>query len=96
MNHQVGDAIAVPRLIQRFYTLHSPVRRYYQFRNYLYLAERHLRHSPLFILKLGLAQLILFALMALYDREPFESYRAALRGVRDYFARVKGPAPELA
>jgi len=93
MMHRVGHALAAPRLVRRFYTLHPPVRRYYMFRNYLYLAERHLRRFPLFIAKLGALQLVLLALMAVYDPRPMASYRAVWQGVRDYFRGVQGPAP---
>ena len=93
--HRVGHPVAAPRWVRRFYTLHSPVRRYYMFRNYLYLAERHVRRFPLFILKLGMLQLVLLVLMGFYDPHPLASYRAVLRGVRDYVLRVSGPAPEL-
>ena len=96
LRHRVGHRFAAPRWVQRFYTLHPPVRRYYMFRNYCYLAERHLRRFPLFILKLGVLHVVLLVLMAFYDPHPLMSYRAVLRGVRDYFRRVTGPAPGFA
>lgn len=93
MRHRVGHAVEAPGLVRRFYTLHPPIRRYYQFRNYFYIAERHVRRFPGFVIKLGVVQLLLLVLMGFYDPNPLDSYRAALRGLRDYLARVEGPAP---
>ena len=96
MRHQLGDVLALPSAIRPFYARHSPTRRYYMYRNYFFLAERHLRAFPAFVLKLGLLQLILAALIARYDASPLDSYRAVLRGTRDYFARRLGPEPVTA
>lgn len=96
MHHQLGDAVRLPSVLRPFYARHSPTRRYYMYRNYFFLAERHLRAFPAFVLKLGLLQLILAALIARYDASPMASYRAVLRGTRDYFARRLGPEPVTA
>jgi rhamnosyltransferase len=94
MRHQLGEAVRAPRLIRRFYALHSPVRRYYMYRNYMYLVERYLVSFPAFILKLGLAQVILTVLIAFLDPSPKRSYRAIGCGIRDYLSRREGPFVE--
>jgi hypothetical protein len=64
------------------------------YRNYLYLAERHLWRFPIFIVKLGILQVLLLPFIAVFDREPLRSYRAVIRGIVDYFARRSGPCRE--
>ena len=91
MHHQLGEAREVPHFVQRCYSEHSPLRRYYMSRNFLYLAERHLRSFPFFILKLATAHVVELVLVGMYDPKPLTSYKAVLRGVQDYFARRSGP-----
>ena len=46
MRHQLGEAVAVPGFLRRHYARHSPTRRYYMYRNYLYMVERYWRDFP--------------------------------------------------
>jgi hypothetical protein len=93
MQHALGEPVRIGNFLGKFYARHAPVRRYYMFRNYLYLVERYLLRFPSFIVKLGAARLILFALIGFFDTSPLESYRAAARGVYDYLRRKRGPYP---
>ena len=90
MQHQLGDERAVPGFLKKFYALHSPLRRYYMHRNFMYLGERYLFRFPVFVLKLAMVTIVEMLLVGFYDPRPMESYRAAIRGVRDYFARRNG------
>jgi rhamnosyltransferase len=96
MQHRLGDADAVPAFLRRYYAQHSAVRRYYMYRNFLYMVERYGTRFPLFIAKLAVAQLIHLLLIGILDPSPLGSYRAAARGVRDYVARKAGPFVEHA
>ncbi len=91
LRHQLGDAVPLPRWVGRVFARHSPGRRYYMYRNYLYLAERYVTAFPGFVLKLGLLQLAQTVLIAAYDAKPAASYAAVIRGIRDYVARRTGP-----
>lgn len=91
MRHQLGEAVRVPARLRPFYARHAPARRYYMYRNYGYLARRHLRRFPGFVLKLGVLQGILTLLIAAYDVRPAESYRAVWAGVRDFLGGRTGP-----
>jgi rhamnosyltransferase len=93
MHHRLGEERDVPAFARRFYALHSPVRRYYMYRNYLYLAERHMLRFPGFIAKLGLGQMILLPLIGLFDTTPMRSYGAVVRGVAHWVTRRRGPMP---
>jgi rhamnosyltransferase len=90
MSHQLGEASVLPGFLKKFYTRHHPIRRYYMTRNFMYMAERHLRKFPLFIIKLGILQALLTVLVGFFDAEPLRSYRAMADGIGDYFARKRG------
>lgn len=96
MHHQLGTAREIPAFLRRYYSEHSPLRRYYSSRNILYMMKRYWRRFPLFVLKLGTAHVVQLVLVALYDPAPMRSYRAVARGVRDYLARRQGPYLERA
>lgn len=96
MRHELGDAVRLPGVVRNFYALHSPVRRYYMSRNFMYLAERYLFEFPWFIVKLGLSLVILLVLIGFRDPSPLASYRAAARGIWDYILRKKGRYSENA
>ena len=96
MRHQLGEAIDVPRFARKYFALHSPSRRYFMYRNFMYMIERHGPAFPLFMTKLALSQLLLTVLIGFFDPEPLKSYRAILRGLGDYIARREGPpAPQV-
>ena len=96
MHHHVGDVAPSGGFLRRFYTQHSTARRYYQYRNFLYLVERHVLGFPAFIAKLSVAQMIHLLLIGIHDPHPLSSYRAVGCGVRDYLARRQGPWVERA
>jgi len=91
MQHQLGDSVELPNAITKYYARHSPVRRYYMYRNSMYMAERYLFQFPGFIAKLGLSQMLLLLLIGFLDPKPFASYRAIARGIWDYAVRKNGP-----
>jgi rhamnosyltransferase len=90
MQHELGESVNLPEVVRKYYALHSPVRRYYMYRNYMYMAERHVLKFPGFIVKLGLSQMLLLLLIGFLDASPLASYRAIARGVWDYAVRKEG------
>jgi len=91
MEHQLGDSVDLPKGVQKYYARHSPVRRYYMYRNFMYTAERHFFTFPGFIFKLGISSVLLLLLIGVLDASPLASYRAVARGLWDYAARKDGP-----
>lgn len=91
MQHQLGEAVDVPRALRNYYASHPPTRRYYMYRNFMYLMERYVFEFPGFIAKLGTSQILLLFLIAFLDTAPLASYRAIARGVWDYAMRRRGP-----
>jgi len=96
MQHQLGETVDLPRAVRKYYALHSPVRRYYMYRNFMYMAERYLLEFPGFIIKLGLSQMLLLLLIGFVDPSPRASYRAVVRGMWDYAVHRDGPYMERA
>jgi rhamnosyltransferase len=94
MKHQLGEAIDLPDAIRRHYARHSPLRRYYMSRNFMYMAERYLFEFPRFIVKLGFSHMIILVLLGFLDPSPLASYRAIARGIWDYVVRKSGPYME--
>jgi rhamnosyltransferase len=91
LQHQLGDSVELPRLVRDYYARHPPIRRYYMYRNFMYLVERHLFQFPGFIAKLGISQLVLLFLIGFLDASPLVSYRGVIRGLWDYVMRRRGP-----
>jgi rhamnosyltransferase len=85
MHHELGEQHSVTGPFSRFYTRHSPIRRYYAYRNWLYLAKNYIHDFPLFTAKFAFAHLMLFITMIFYDRNPTQSLAYAMRGIRDFF-----------
>jgi len=96
MQHELGSPADVPQAVRKYYALHSPARRYYMYRNFMYLAERYVLEFPAFIAKLGLLQMLLLLLIGFLDASPLASYRAIARGLWDYAGRKDGPYEERA
>ena len=94
MEHQLGDAVELPRGVSTYYARHSAVRRYYMYRNLLYMAERYMLEFPGFVFKLGLSSMLLLMFIGFLDASPLASYRAIARGMLDYAMRKKGPYTE--
>jgi rhamnosyltransferase len=92
--HELGDAGAPKTLLGRFHTFHSPLRRYYAYRNYLQLAKRHLRDFPKFIVKLALVQMLQLVTITIYGRDRARSFLFIGRGVADFFRGRTGPYNE--
>jgi rhamnosyltransferase len=96
MQHQLGDTVDLLQAVRKYYALHSPVRRYYMYRNFMYMAERYLFEFPGFIVRLGLSSMLLLLLIGFLDPSPLASYRAIARGMWDYAVRKDGPYVERA
>jgi rhamnosyltransferase len=94
LHHELGDAGAPRHFLGRFHTFHSPLRRYYSYRNYLQLARRHARAFPKFIVKLALVQVLQLLTITLYGHDRARSFLYIGRGVADFFRGRTGPYNE--
>jgi rhamnosyltransferase len=88
--HELGEKNNLPKLYKRYYALHSPLRRYYMSRNFLYLAQKYVVSDFGFIFKLLLSHVISFVLLIFYDPKPVTSVTMIFRGVSDFFVGKAG------
>jgi rhamnosyltransferase len=95
LHHQLGEPHRVRGPFSRFYTRHSPLRRYYMFRNFGLLARKHGRRFPGFMVKLALSHLILAALVPFHDERARESLRAIGEGIADFRKGRFGRHPDV-
>lgn len=84
MNHELGGA-GGSSFVLPGHTVHSPVRRYYMFRNCLYLARRHWRRFPFFVFKLLALQAVQAGTIVIQGPDRAHSLRLAARGIVDFF-----------
>ncbi len=89
--HELGDSHAVPNWLARYHTFHSPVRRYYMTRNFLYMLEQHAVRNPAFMAKMAAAHVIQLFTILLLGKKRIRSYVLMARGVYDYACRKAGP-----
>lgn len=94
LTHELGDAEVPRSTLGKFHTFHTPLRRYYSYRNYLSLAKRHVRKFPVFIVKLGLIHMLQLVTITIYGHERARSLLFIWRGVLDFFLGRTGPYNE--
>jgi rhamnosyltransferase len=94
--HELGERGSAGRWAARVYAMHSPLRRYYMYRNHLYLMKVYWHTFPGFIFKATMYQVMLLVLVAIYDPEPGRSLRFIFKGVRDFFGGRMGAYREVA
>lgn len=92
MHHQLGDKNSLPKILSKFYTNHSPLRRYYIFRNALVLMRRYYQAFPLFCLKFLIGHLCYICTIILFGPKRLESFQMIARGFKDYFKGKSGIA----
>lgn len=94
LHHELGQKVSRRRRFERFYTQHSPLRRYYMFRNFFYLARSHALREPGFVAKLTVLQLFLFALILVYEPMLKMNLKFIGRGVLDFLCNRQGAYDE--
>lgn len=90
MHHQLGEECILPGFLAQFYTLHSPLRRYYMYRNAMYIIQNYVLTFPFFVIKFIMSHIFLLILIILYDKDPAVSLNYIWRGIRDYFVGSLG------
>jgi len=83
MAHGVGDGTSVPKFLRKFYTKHSALRRYYQYRNIVFLCKSYLFIFPGFCLKLLIGQFIQTFMLIVLENNRIENIQNILLGLRD-------------
>lgn len=93
MRHRLGTRRPLgPGILSKItFVEHSPRRRYYMFRNHLYLLQQFGRDFPLFLLwkSVNMCALVVRVLVFGHDRR--ENGRAIRLAIRDFFSNRLGP-----
>ena len=72
------------------YTSHSPLRRYYIYRNHMYLVSEFWYKNPVFIVKKSIISLIYLFELALFDARRFDNFKMIFKGIIDFWRSKKG------
>ncbi|MDA8613506.1 glycosyltransferase [Gammaproteobacteria bacterium] len=89
MQHQLGDQ-AKSMLINNFYTNHSPVRRYYIYRNFVHMMSRYFKTFPRFCIKFLCVHSLDFLAVCVNGPKRYDSIKAILFGIYDGVAAKYG------
>lgn len=95
MQHELGDKACTVPIIGRFHTFHTPLRRYYMYRNYLYLVNRYAAAFPGFALKITMTRMVYVFTILLFGEKRFKSMLYITYGFVDYFRDVEGPFKKM-
>jgi rhamnosyltransferase len=90
MQHELGSTRRKKILLDGFYTCHSPIRRYYIFRNYAFLIDKYLKINTMFSLKLLLLLFLNLITITLYGPLRLKSYFFMIYGVFDFIRGKRG------
>ena len=82
MQHQLGDPGEFS-LINNFYTNHSPIRRYYIYRNFVHIISRYYKNFPTFCVKFVFVHLLDFFAICLNGPKRIDSVKAIVFGLYD-------------
>lgn len=90
MHHELGEKACTFPVIGKFHTYHSPLRRYYMFRNFLYLFERYAIDFPGFMVKFSIVHLFYIITVVLFGGRRLKSLTYMFYGFTGYINNEKG------
>ncbi len=91
MIHEVGIQSKLPQIFRSFYSQHAPIRRYYMFRNVIFLIRSHFSFDFLFIFKLSFLYCIFLVLLILFEEQRLVNLKCIAQGLFDGVAGNDGP-----
>lgn len=94
LNHRLGEDAGRLELISKFYTNHSPLRRYYKHRNMHYLVADYFKIYPWMCTKLLISNYISMLFVICFDKKRFCSLRYIFRGFYHFTLGITGAANE--
>ena len=81
IEHRLGDKSCGVPILRRFHTYHNPVRRYYIYRNMIFLIKKYFLKNTYFVIKHVTANFIYIFTIILLGERRLESLRYIVRGV---------------
>ena len=91
--HELGDEHGEVGCLSKFYSRHSPTRRYYIYRNLFFLLKNYSLTNPTFAIKTMLSHVLMFFAILIYEHDGNgrESRKLIWLGIKDYFSGRMGP-----
>jgi rhamnosyltransferase len=83
IRHELGGRHENTGWLSSFYSLHTPIRRYYIYRNFIYIIRTYMLKFPLFIIKFAAAHILMISAIILYEKQPWRNIKAISRGLKD-------------
>lgn len=92
LSHRLGTQINISFMGLNFnYVQHSPLRRYYIFRNHILLFKDHFRKHSFFLFKKSMFLFKIFIAIILFDKKRFKNLKMIFKGINDGFSNKRGP-----
>jgi rhamnosyltransferase len=93
LNHKLGEE-KITGIVTSVYCRHSPVRRYYMFRNMWFIVSEYWRDYPKFCAKFVTMHIVLLGLIPFMDTDPMASINRVIHGTADFFSGKRGKMNE--
>lgn len=91
LHHRLGEIRVVSLMGYKYrYTLHSPLRRYYMYRNHLYLVAEFWSRNPIFLMKKTIIAFCGIVEIAIFDPQRYVNLKMIGRGIVDCFRSRDG------
>lgn len=95
IDHKLGNITQYKFFFFKIYTTnHNPVRRYYQYRNSLYVHKKYRKTFKIWALRGYLSLIKTFFHIILFEKSKIKKIRMILKGIKDYFNNSFGPLDE--
>lgn len=91
LHHRLGETRVVSLMGYKYrYTLHSPLRRYYMYRNHMYLVAEFWSKNPFFLIKKTVIAICGIVEIAIFDPQRWANLKMIGRGIADCFRSRDG------
>lgn len=82
LEHALGDGVV--KYLSRFHSYHSPLRRYYIFRNHFYLFKLFFKYYPFLLIKMSVSRFIYIFTIIVFGRKRISSLGKVFLGVSHF------------
>jgi len=91
LSHSLGERLSIKiGLIVITVSKHSPIRKYYIFRNHCYLVSEYFFDAPLFLLKKTVFEILLILQTIFFEERRMESIRMIALGLTHFYKGIRG------
>jgi rhamnosyltransferase len=91
LHHNLGEIVSFKLPFYSFdITIHGPTRRYYLFRNHLYLISRYFMQLPIPLIKKSAYEFLLLTQILLFEKSKINNIKMIYLGAVDFLKGVEG------